>query len=136
MASSREYLDYILEQLGDLEGVSYRGMMGEYILYLRGRIVGGIYDDRLLVKPTKSAVAYLPGARYEQPYPGAKEMLLVEAVDRPGFLPELLERMYEELPDPRAKKKSKPERITGRLQFDLGKLLRMPKIDICCVQKD
>lgn len=105
MASSREYLDYILEQLGDLEGVSYRGMMGEYILYLRGRIVGGIYDDRLLVKPTKSAVAYLPGARYEQPYPGAKEMLLVEAVDRPGFLPELLESMYEELPDPRAKKK-------------------------------
>lgn len=105
MASSREYLDYILEQLGDLEGVSYRGMMGEYILYLRGRIVGGIYDDRLLVKPTKSAVAYLPGACYEQPYPGAKEMLLEEAVDRPGFLPELLERMYEELPDPRAKKK-------------------------------
>lgn len=105
MASSREYLDYILEQLGDLAGVSYRGMMGEYILYLRGRNVGGIYDDRLLVKPTKSAVAYLSGARYEQPYPGAKEMLLVEEVDRPGFVSGLLEAMYEELPEPKAKKK-------------------------------
>lgn len=105
MASSGEYLDYILEQLGDLEGVSYRAMMGEYILYFRGRIVGGIYDDRLLVKPTKSAVACLPRARYERPYPGAKEMLLVEEVDRPGFFPELLETMYEELPEPKAKKK-------------------------------
>lgn len=106
MASSRAYLDYILEQLGDLEGVSYRAMMGEYILYLRGRIVGGIYDDRLLVKPTKSAVAYLPGARYEQPYPGAKEMLLVEDVDRPSFVSGLFETMYEELPEPKAKKKT------------------------------
>ena len=105
MASSGEYLDYILEQLGDLEGVSYRAMMGEYILYFRGRIVGGIYDDRLLVKPTKSAVACLPRARYKRPYPGAKEMLLVEEVDRPGFLTELLETMYEELPESKAKKK-------------------------------
>ena len=105
MASSRAYLDYILEQLGDLEGVSYRAMMGEYILYLRGRIVGGIYDDRLLVKPTKSAVAYLSGAHYEAPYPGAKEMLLVEEADRPGFVSGLFETMYEELPEPKAKKK-------------------------------
>ena len=105
MASSREYLDYILEQLSDLEGISYRAMMGEYILYLRGRIVGGIYDDRLLVKPTRSAVAYLPGAHYEQPYPGAKEMLLVDEVDRPGFVSGLLAAMYEELPEPKAKKK-------------------------------
>lgn len=105
MASSKEYLDYILEQMSGLADISYRAMMGEYILYFRGKIVGGIYDDRLLVKPTKSAAAYLPSAIYEQPYPGAKEMLLVDEVDRPGFLSGLFEAMYEELPAPKAKKK-------------------------------
>ena len=105
MASSREYLDYILEQLSGLEDISYRAMMGEYILYFRGKIVGGIYDDRLLVKPTKSAAGYLPGASYEQPYPGAKEMLLVDEVDRPDFLAGLFMAMYEDLPAPKAKKK-------------------------------
>ena len=81
MASSKAYLDFILEQLSGLEEVTYRAMMGEYILYYRGKIVGGIYDDRLLVKPVKSAVSYMPDARYELPYDGAKEMLLVEEVD-------------------------------------------------------
>ena len=78
MASSKEYLQFILEQLSDLEEINYRAMMGEYILYYRGKIVGGIYDDRLLVKPTSSAVAYLPRADYELPYDGAKKMLLVK----------------------------------------------------------
>ena len=78
MASSKEYLQFILEQLSDLEEINYRAMMGEYIIYYRGRIVGGIYDDRLLVKPTKSAVSYMATAIYELPYEGAKEMLLVE----------------------------------------------------------
>ena len=85
MASSKAYLDFILEQLSGLEEVTYRAMMGEYILYYRGKIVGGIYDDRLLVKPVKSAASYMPDARYELPYDGAKEMLLVEEVDDREF---------------------------------------------------
>ena len=104
MASSKEYLDFILAQLSDLDDVSYRAMMGEYIIYYRGKVVGGIYDDRFLVKPTKSAVAMTPNASMELPYDGAKEMLLVDDVDNKEFLRELLEAMYEELPAPKKKK--------------------------------
>ena len=104
MASSKEYLNFILEQLSELDDVTYRAMMGEYIIYYRGKIVGGIYDDRLLVKPTKSAVAMMPNADMELPYEGAKEMLLVDDVDNKEFLRELLETMYEELPAPKKKK--------------------------------
>ena len=91
MASSKEYLDFILEQLSDLDEVSYRAMMGEYIIYYRGKVVGGIYDDRFLVKPTKSAVTMMHDANRELPYDGAKEMLLVDDVDNKKFLTELLE---------------------------------------------
>lgn len=101
MASSKDYLDYILEQLSELEDVSYRAMMGEYIIYYRGKVVGGIYDDRFLVKPTKSAVAMMPDADLEIPYKGAKEMLLVDNVENKEFLRELLEAMYDELPVPK-----------------------------------
>ena len=104
MASGREYLDFILEQLSGLENVTWKAMMGEYILYLRGRIVGGIYDDRFLVKPTKSAVAMMPETDRELPYEGAKEMLLVDNVDNREFLEELLTAMYDELPAPKKKK--------------------------------
>lgn len=104
MASSKEYLEYILEQLSDLDDISYRAMMGEYIIYYRGKIVGGIYDDRLLVKPTKSAMTMMPNADMDLPYEGAKEMLLVDDVDNKEFLRELLETMYEELPAPKKKK--------------------------------
>jgi TfoX/Sxy family transcriptional regulator of competence genes len=104
MASSKEYLDFILEQLSDLDEVSHRAMMGEYIIYYRGKIVGGIYDDRFLVKPTKSAVAMMPNADMELPYEGAKEMLLVDDVDNRDFLKGLLEAVYEELPAPKKKK--------------------------------
>ena len=104
MASSKEYLDFILEQLSELDDISYRAMMGEYILYYRGKIIGGIYDDRFIVKPTKSAVAMMPNAEMELPYDGAKEMLLVEDVDNKEFLRELLEAMYSELPAPKKKK--------------------------------
>ncbi len=93
-----------MEQLSELHDVTYRAMMGEYIIYYRGKIVGGIYDDRLLVKPTKSAVAMMPNADLELPYEGAKEMLLVDDVDNKEFLRELLESMYEELPAPKKKK--------------------------------
>ena len=80
MASTKEYLEFILEQLSDLEEISYRAMMGEYIIYYRGKVVGGIYDDRFLIKPTKSAVNMMPNADMELPYEGAKEMLLVDDV--------------------------------------------------------
>ncbi len=104
MASSREYLDFILEQLSGLEGITYRTMMGEYILYYRGKIVGGIYDNRFLVKPTKSALTMMPDADREIPYEGAKEMLLADNVDNREFLTELLTSMYDELPEPKKKK--------------------------------
>ena len=104
MASSKEYLDFILEQLSALDDISYRAMMGEYIIYYRGKIVGGIYDDRFLVKPTKSAMAMMPNADTELPYDGAKEMLLVDDVGNKEFLKELLEAMYPELPAPKKKK--------------------------------
>ena len=104
MASSKSYLDFILEQLSGLEDVTVRAMMGEYIIYYRGKIVGGIYDDRFLVKPTKSAVSMMPNADLELPYDGAKEMLLVDDVDNKEYLRELLEAMYMELPAPKKKK--------------------------------
>ena len=104
MASSKEYLDFILEQLSELEEITYRAMMGEYILYYRGKIVGGIYDDRLLVRPVKSAISLMPDVTYELPYEGAKEMLLVDNVDDKDFLTQLFNAMYEELPNPKKKK--------------------------------
>lgn len=104
MASSKDYLNFILEQLSGLDDVTYRAMMGEYILYYREKIVGGIYDDRLLIKPVKAAFALMPDAPCELPYEGAKEMLLVENVDDSAFLTKLFETMYEELPAPKKKK--------------------------------
>ena len=104
MASSKEYLDFILEQLSELEGISYRAMMGEYILYYEGKVIGGIYDDRFLVKVTKSSQEMMPDAELVLPYEGAKEMLLVDDVENKEFLRELLEAMYPELPLPKKKK--------------------------------
>ncbi|MBP3701638.1 MAG: TfoX/Sxy family protein [Lachnospiraceae bacterium] len=106
MASSKAYLDFILDQLSELDEITYRPMMGEYIIYYRGKIVGGIYDDRLLVKPVHSAVSLMPNAIYELPYEGAKEMLLVDDVDNREFLAELFHAMYDELPTPKKKKSS------------------------------
>ena len=103
MASSKAYLHFILEQLSDLDDISYRAMMGEYILYYRGKIVGGIYDDRLLVKKTKAALELMPAATCELPYEGAKEMLLVDEVDSKEFLTKLFDAMYDELPVPKRK---------------------------------
>ena len=105
MASEKSYLEFILEQLSGLEEITYRPMMGEFILYYAGKIVGGIYDNRLLVKPVKAAVSYIPDAPRELPYEGAKEMLLVENVDDRDFLCGLFRAMYDELPAPKPKKK-------------------------------
>ena len=101
MASSKAYLDYILEQLSELDNITYRAMMGEYIIYCDGKVVGGVYDDRFLVKPTKASMAMMPNADMELPYEGAKEMILVDDVENKEFLRELLEAMYHELPAPK-----------------------------------
>ena len=106
MASSKEYLHFILEQLSDLNVVSYRSMMGEFILYYRGKIVGGIYDNRLLVKKIRTALELMPEAICDLPYEGAKEMLLVDEVDSKAFLTKLFEAMYDELPLPKQKRKN------------------------------
>ena len=99
MASSKEYLQFVRDQLSGVDGVTYRAMMGEYILYCRGKIFGGIYDDRLLVKPTTAARIMLPEADEELPYPGAKPMLLVDRVDEKELLCKLIETMLPELPE-------------------------------------
>ena len=105
MASSKEYLQFILDQLSELEEITYRVMMGEFIIYYRGKIVGGVYDNRLLVKPTKSAISYMPTVSYELPYEGTKEMLLVDEVDNKEFLTGLFDAIYDELPTPKSKRK-------------------------------
>ena len=105
MASSKEYLDFILEQLSELEEMSYRPMMGEYILYYRGKIIGGIYDNRLLLKPVKVVMDQLRQNRLERPYEGAKEMILIEDIEDKSFLARLIKEMYEVLPAHKVKKK-------------------------------
>ena len=101
MASGKEYLEFISEQLSELDDITYRAMMGEYIIYYKGKIVGGIYDDRLLIKPVDAAKSYMPTA----PYDGAKEMLLVENVDDKEYLTGLFNAIYDELPFPTRKRK-------------------------------
>lgn len=105
MASSKEYLYFILEALSELEGITSRSMMGEYLIYYHEKVIGGIYDNRFLVKPVNAAKELMPNATYELPYSGAKEMLLVEDVDNREFLARLLTKMYDELPVPKPKKK-------------------------------
>ena len=97
MPSDENYLTFILDQLAPLEGITWRAMMGEYILYFRGTIIGGIYDDRLLVKDTEVAAALMPDARRERPYEGAKEMLFVDQVDDRAFLQRLVLAEYDAL---------------------------------------
>ena len=104
MSTSKEYVKFILEQLSALEGISHRAMMGEYVLYYQGKVVGGLYDNRLLLKPTEAGRRLLPMGSYERPYDGAKEMLVVDPDDQELLL-ELLPAMLDELPFPKPKKK-------------------------------
>ena len=104
MASSKEYLQFVLDQLSGLDDITYKSMMGEFIIYYRGKIIGGIYDDRFLVKPVKAALEMMPDAEYELPYEGAKEMILVDDIDNREFLVSLIEKIYPELPSPKKKK--------------------------------
>lgn len=105
MSSSKEYLEFILQQLADLDEIEYRYMMGEYILYYKGKIFGGIYDDRFLIKPVKSAIDFMTNAKYEIPYKNGKEMLLMDDVDDKERLAKLIKIMYDELPARKLKKK-------------------------------
>ena len=105
MASSKDYLEYVLEQLSEAGDVTSREMMSEYILYFRGKVIGGIYDNRFLVKPVQAARNMMPDAPEELPYDGAKPMLMVENIEDREFLKELFEAMYDELPAPKSKKK-------------------------------
>lgn len=107
MATSKDYLNFILGQLSGLEDITCRSMMGEYIIYYRGKIAAYVCDNRLLVKPVQAAEDYVPGAVHEPPYEGAKDMLLVEDIDSVDFLTGLFEAMYEELPEPKPKKRKK-----------------------------
>ena len=104
MTSTKGYLEFILEQLSGLQDIDYRPMMGEYLLYYRGQLFGGIYDDRLLLKPVSSVRNTMPEARMEVPYEGAKELVLAEDVDNREFLCQLIEEMWEELPSPKRKR--------------------------------
>ena len=106
MASSKEYLTFILDQFSELEEISYRPMMGEYILYYRGKIIGGVYDNRLLLKPVMVVMDQLEQTRLERPYEGAKEMILLEDLEDKSFLARLIKDMYEVLPAPKVKKKA------------------------------
>ncbi len=105
MPSSKEYLSFILEQLSDLSDITYRPMMGSFLIYYRGKLVGGIYNDRLLVKPVKSAISYMLQTEYSSPYEGAKEMLLVDNIDDKEYLAGLFNVMFDELPMPKIKKR-------------------------------
>lgn len=107
MASSKEYLSFVLEQLSGLDMISYGSMMGEYIIYYRGKIIGGIYDNRFLLKPVKAARELMPDAPFELPYEGAKEMLLADNLDDKEFMARLIEAMYPELPEPKKKSRKK-----------------------------
>ena len=105
MPSNKKYLEFVLQQLSELDNIRYRSMMGEYIIYYNDKVIGGIYDDRFLVKPTKSACELMPDTQHETPYEGAKPMILVDNIDDKQFLKTLFERMYNELPKPRSKTK-------------------------------
>ncbi len=105
MASGKSYLDFVLEQLSTLKDITYRPMMGEYIIYYQGKIIGGIYDNRFLVKTTKSVLKIMPNATKELPYPGAKEMLLVDNLEDKAFLSKLFEAIYKDLPSAKSKRK-------------------------------
>ena len=106
MATSKSYFEFIREQLAGIEGIAFRAMMGEYIIYYFGKVVGGIYDDRFLVKPVKAARRLMPGAPFEQAYEGAKEMLLVVDIENKEFLKILFTEMLDELPEPKKKLKT------------------------------
>ena len=105
MATTKDYLNFVLDQLSGLPEVTSRSMMGEYLLYYRGKLFGDVCDNRLFLKPVPAAVELLPGAAYAPPYPGAKDMLLMEELDDRELLARVVEAMYPQLPEPKKRKK-------------------------------
>lgn len=105
MATSKDYLNYILEQLECAGDISHRAMMGEYVIYCKGKVIGGIYDNRFLIKPTKSTKALLPDAPLELPYEGAKEMLMITDPENSELMQQLLNAVADELPAPKKRKR-------------------------------
>ena len=103
MASSKDFLEFVMEQLSILPDINYRAMMGEYIIYYRGKIVGGIYDNRLLVKPTKSLKSIIPNAKMEIPYPKGKPMIMIPDIENLELLEHVFNAVYAELPMPKKK---------------------------------
>lgn len=104
MATSKDFLNFVLDQLSDLDGITYRQMMGEYIIYYGGKIAAYLCDNRMLIKPVKSAFAMMQGVPLEVPYEGAKEMLLAENIDGRDFMTALFRAIYDDLPEPKPKK--------------------------------
>ena len=100
MSSSKDYLGFVLDQLSDMPDISYRAMMGEYVIYYRGRVVAGIYDDRFLVKPTKTALLIMQNAPMEIPYPGGKPMIMIEDIENRDLIRDLFNAVYSEVPAP------------------------------------
>ena len=98
MPSNKEFLDFILELLSQLSDIKYRKMMGGYIIYYRGKVVGGIYDNRFLIKLTKSVLEIIPDAVMEIPYPNAKPMVMIEDIENQKLLVQLFNQIYSELP--------------------------------------
>lgn len=97
MATTKDYLQYILDQISDLDNITYRQMMGEYILYYNWKIIWWIYDNRLLLKPTNKVKELINNLEMQIPYPWAKEMIYVDNVDNSDYLKELINKTYNEL---------------------------------------
>lgn len=107
MPSTKEFLNYVLDQLNDLEDITYRYMMSEYIIYYKGKIAGGIFDNRLMIKPVKSAIDFIENPIYDIPFDGAKEWILIEDIEDKEFLTELFITIYKDLSFPKKKFKRK-----------------------------
>lgn len=121
MASTKEYLDFVLDQLSELDNITYKQMMGEYIMYYNGKNFGGIYDDRFLIKPVKSAISMIENAIYEKPYDGAKEMLLVDNLENKQWLKILIENMYDELMlSTKTSSEGEIKKDTTKIRFKMG----------------
>lgn len=106
MATSKEYMEFLMEQLSELDGVYYRSMMGEYLIYYKDKVAAYICAERFLVRPVPSAIRLLPEAEYDSMTDGGRKKLLrFDDVDNRELLIDLFVSIYEELPKPKARKK-------------------------------
>lgn len=118
MATSKGFHDHVVECLQRVGEISTRKMMGEYCVYHKGKLIGDICDNCLLLKPTESVLRLMPDAQRAYPYEGSKTlMVMVEDVEDTDFMARVLEAMFKELPEPKkkakAKEKAKPKKDAG-----------------------